>query len=245
MELRSGTMSSLQGQKAMWFFPLMAWLMLAVVLIGFAPTLYLRPLGNEQLPTALRTLPGHLYAHGVALSAWFLLFVTQTMLIANRRYQMHRTIGSLAIIVALAVILTTSVTLQHAISNPVRLPLKDNPVVFFTNAMSVLQFAVLVSCGVAFRARSDTHKRLMYLANVSLLTAAISRWPGVIDLPPAAVANISLVFLLALIVRDMLVEKRLHRATIWGGIVFSIVSRLVFISLGLSPLGRWSVDALA
>jgi hypothetical protein len=227
------------------FFPLMAWVMLVIVFFGFAPTLYLRVLGTEQLPAALQKIPGHLYSHGAALTAWFLLFCTQATLIALRRPNIHRTLGLLASIAAIAVVVTTLITIQQAIAHPVRVSLGDNPVMFFMNALGVLQFAVLVVCGILFRNRSETHKRLMYLASVPLLSAAISRLPGAVSLPVAAVANVSLIFLLLLIARDLLSDRKLHPATIWGGIVLIIVPRLFFIPFGLSPLGKRIVDALA
>ena len=126
-----------------------------------------------------------------------------------------------------------------------RAPLLDVPVVVFFNLLALIQFSVLVAYALRFRREPEIHKRLMFLANVPLLTAAVNRLPGVVELPLLVVVNLSLVLLVALIARDFAVDRRLHRATLWGGIVFVIAPRPLVAALGLSPLGRTIVEALA
>jgi hypothetical protein len=41
----------------------------------------------------------------------------------------------------------------------------------------MLVFAILATAGILYRRRPETHKRLMLVATISLLGAAISRWP--------------------------------------------------------------------
>jgi hypothetical protein len=57
----------------------MAALLLATVLVGFAPSFFLRAyFGTPPLPM-------YLQLHGVVLTAWFLLFFVQTSLIASHK----------------------------------------------------------------------------------------------------------------------------------------------------------------
>jgi hypothetical protein len=181
-----------------WFFPVMVAVMLVVVGWGFGPSLYLRGLGTDNLPANLQVIPGYAWAHGVALTTWFLLLAVQTTLVASNRIAIHRSLGVVGAITATAVIVTTLVTVQHAIATPVRFPLP--PVVFFFNVLSVVQFAVLVGCALRFRSQPAVHKRLMFLASVSLLGAAVSRLPVASDLSPVVVPNLPLLLLAALIV---------------------------------------------
>jgi len=231
--------------KLRWFFPAMATLMLAIVGVGFAPTFYLRGLGTEGLPPGLRSLPGYAYPHGFALTVWFLLFFAQTVLVASKHTWLHRRLGIAGVIAATAVVMTSFVVLQRAIGGTMRAPLLDVPVVVFFNLLALIQFSVLVAYALRFRREPEIHKRLMFLANVPLLTAAMARLPGVVELPLLVAVNLSLVLLVALIARDFAVDRRLHRATLWGGIVLLIAPRPIVAALGLSGLGRAIVEALA
>lgn len=228
-----------------WFFPVMALCMVFIVGLAFAPTLYLRPLGTGHLPAGLRQLPAHIYIHGMALTAWFLLWFVQTLLAASGRIAAHRALGIATVGTAMLVIATSLYTTQQVIDHPVRLSLRENPVVFFGNVLSILQFACFVGLGVLFRARRQAHGRLMCLANVSLLASAVSRLPFAEHLPLVVVVNLPLLFTLALIAHDLRQHRRLHPATLWGGVVGFMVTRVVFIPMGMSPIGRWVVDALA
>jgi hypothetical protein len=57
------------------------------VLVGFAPTYYLRP---RFVSTPL---PFYLHAHGIVFSAWIAFFIAQAMLVAVRRTDVHRKLG--------------------------------------------------------------------------------------------------------------------------------------------------------
>ena len=87
----------------------------------------------------------------------------------------------------------------------------------------------------------------MYLANLPLLGAATSRLLIPLDLPFGGfiVPNAVLLWLFVLIVRDFAVDGRLHRATLWGGIVFLLATIPIIAVIGFSDLGRMIVEALA
>ena len=74
--------------------------MLAVNLVGFAPTLYLRPFFDVP------PMPGYLYAHGAIGTVWFVFLVVQTMLVANQRVTIHRQLGYVGAVVAVFVMAT-------------------------------------------------------------------------------------------------------------------------------------------
>ena len=78
--------------RAMRFFLALAVLMLAVVAVGFGPSLYLR----RALGTVDRfgpSLPPHLLAHGAVLTVWYVLFVVQALLVRTGRRDVHRRLG--------------------------------------------------------------------------------------------------------------------------------------------------------
>ncbi len=226
-----------------WFFVGLASVMVATVATGFAPSLYLRGFGTEGLPPTLQTLPAYAYLHGIALTGWFLLYFAQTLLVASGRTPVHRRLGVAAAVFGLGVVVTTLLMVQRALDEPLRGSLRDFPLGFFGNVGSVVQFSVLLGAALYFRGRPETHKRLMVLANVPLLGAAISRLPGVIQ-HPSILLGAPMLLLLALIVRDLTLNRRLHPATIWGGIVFLTAATVLIGMFGQSGLAATIVQAL-
>jgi len=232
-----------RGGLGRWFFVGLAAVVVGTVAVGFAPSLYLRGLGTEGLPPTLQTLPAYAWLHGIALTGWFLLFFAQTLLVASGRARIHRRLGVSAVVFGLGVIVTALVMVQHSLHEPLRVSLRDVPVAFFGNVASVVQFAVLLGAALYFRGRPETHKRLMVLANVPLLGAALSRLPGAVE-HPAITLGAPLILLLALIVRDLTLNRRLHPATLWGGIVFLFGTRVLVGTFGQSELANDIVQAL-
>ena len=73
-----------------WFFTGMATVVVAIVVAGFTPTYYLKPL------FATPALPLSIHIHGALFTAWVLLFVGQTSLVAANRTDLHRRLGVVA-----------------------------------------------------------------------------------------------------------------------------------------------------
>ena len=68
------------------FFPILSALLIVFVFLGFAPTYYMRPANAGAIPT-------YLHIHGGAMTAWYVLLLLQTTLIAMRRRAVHRRLG--------------------------------------------------------------------------------------------------------------------------------------------------------
>jgi hypothetical protein len=97
-------------------------------------------------------------------------------------------------------------------------------------------FAPLVAAGLYNRRRRDTHKRLMLLATISILGAALDRllFPGGalaflgVPLGPATFVGFAALFVVACFLYDLLTRGRVHPAFLWGGlyvIVWNYVTR--------------------
>jgi hypothetical protein len=167
---------------------------LAIVLIGFAPTLYLRVLFDVP-PT-----PVYVYVHGALLTAWFVLVVVQTALIRGGGVTRHRRLGAAGVAVGVAVVVASTVVTLRFVNRILHAPAAqdvnlsammgfgaDPPLLglaataLWGNLTSLVTFAVLLACAVLMRRRADVHKRFMMLASLSILPPAIariSRWPG-------------------------------------------------------------------
>ena len=60
-----------------------------IVLIGFSPTFYLRAFFDVP------AIPLYVYAHGVAMTAWFIWFCVQTTAAYSGRVALHRRLGAI------------------------------------------------------------------------------------------------------------------------------------------------------
>ena len=206
------------------FFSGMAIAMTLVAIIGFAPTYYLKAhFGTPALSPLL-------HWHGVAFTLWMVLLITQTSLIAAGRVTIHRKLGIAGVVLALAMmVLGGAVAITRAQQGVLGVP-GVPPLVFLAiPLMALVVFPVLFGLAIYFRRRSDIHKRLILIATVELITAAIARLPVVSSLGPPAFFGIANVFVIAIAIYDWRTRGRVHPATIWGGLFLlaSQVGRLV------------------
>jgi FtsH-binding integral membrane protein len=209
------------------FFSLMALLILATVFVGFAPTYYLAGIFRAQLPSRI------IHVHGAAFSCWVLLLVAQTSLVSAGRVDLHRRLGIVGFLLAglmvtLGVLAATDSLVRQAG------PAGRDPKFFYIIPLTDMSiFATLII--FAFRARSDPamHKRLIFVATVALMIAAIARWPVAVvhrNAPIAALA--SYIFLFVLAGYDFWSTRKVHRATLWAG------AFLIFVQQIRIPIGK-------
>jgi hypothetical protein len=98
-------------------------------------------------------------------------------------------------------------------------------------------FAGLAGTGLWHRRRSDIHKRLLTLATIALLGAPIARLPfgaPVVGLP--GVFALADLFIVACVVYDKVTLRRVHPATLWGGLAIVISQPL---RLAISGTALW------
>jgi hypothetical protein len=164
------------------FYVRMASVMLAVALVGFAPT-YWVPMGRGTL-----AVTPVVHAHAVLFFGWMLLFWTQTWLAAHGRLVRHRELGVMGVALACAMcivgVATTTRSLERAEATGFGPAGRAFSVVSFT---ALLFFAVLIAVAVLNVRTSATHKRLMLVATASLLQAGVGRWFALFLRPPDAV----------------------------------------------------------
>jgi uncharacterized membrane protein YozB (DUF420 family) len=89
-------------------------------------------------------------------------------------------------------------------------------------------FAVFTGAALRMRGNREAHKRLMLLAYVTIIGAAVARLPGVLPLGPLAFSGFTFVFILIGIIYDRLSRHRVHPVYIRGGgvLVLSVPLRL-------------------
>lgn len=194
------------------FFTGMGLAALLIALIGFAPTYYLRSFsGREPLTTLV-------HLHGAVATAWLVLYVAQSSLVAVGRSDLHRRVGPLGAALALLVVLVGYLTAIEAARKGVTPPGGPPPLAFLAVPLgTILSYAVLVGHALHWRRRRDTHRRLMLLATIALLPPAFARmrWLGPGG-PPVAIGGTCLLVLVCM-TWDRRVHGRVHPAFLWGG----------------------------
>ena len=210
-----------------YFFSGTAWLMLLCVLVGFGPTYYLVGVFYAPLPSRI------IHVHGALFSCWIVLLLTQNSLAWAGRVDIHRKLGLFGFLLACLMVVVGWMAATDRLVRGTAPPGVDTYRFYITPVTDMVIFATLIF--FAFRARRDpsAHKRIIYIATVGILIAAIARFPLswlFHKAPHAAIASYT--FLLLLIAYDLWSTHRVHRATFWAG------SFLLFIQQIRLPIGQ-------
>lgn len=227
------------------FFGGMALAILATVVLGFARSFFLRPLFPDR-PSPSEAI---FYVHGAVFTAWILLFLAQTSLIAARRVGLHRKIGYLGAVLALAMVglgVFAALTAARRATGFVGIPVP--PLSFLAVPLfDMILFSSFVGVAILRRRDPQSHKRWMLLGTINIITAAIARWPGYETLGPLAYFATTDLFVVALAVWDFRTRGRLHRATMVGGLLMVVSQPLRLVLSGTEgwlAFARWATGLL-
>jgi hypothetical protein len=209
-----------------WFYLTMASVAAALLLLGFAPSFYLKSVIHAPPPLSLLTL-----THGVVFTAWMAVFLTQSALIAVKRPAPHRQLGILGVLLFGAMVtlgFSTAITAGRLGHVP---PGAPEPLAFMALPLITLTAVlVLVAAAVWNRRRSDWHKRLMLTSfflltgpgtDRILITLGVGWGPG----HPAMI--VTELLLAAAMVYDYRAHRRVHPAY-WVGAAMVAVTHLGF-----------------
>src|SRR5262249_40053368 len=133
-------------------------------LLAFWPSYFSRPLEQPHW---------RLHTHGIAMTLWCALLITQAYLIRTGRKNLHRSIGKLSYVLAPFIVLATinlvHFTLRDSLTGPVSL--------YFLTLMlnAVLAFAVLFGLAIYHRRDAALHARFMVCTIFPLFTPVTDR----------------------------------------------------------------------
>jgi len=219
------------------FFGGMAILLAAMALVGFGPTFYFRWLfGAPPTISGTTTLSPLTQLHGALFTTWMVLFIVQTSLIATRRVALHRRLGVAGAVLAgvmVVVGLSTAVASARRGNAP---PGIDALTFLAIPTMDMVLFAGFVTAAVLTRREKDAHKRLMLLAYISIIAAAVARMPGVFPYGPLAFFGIGYGAALLGVAYDYWSRGRVSRVYIWG---IAVLVLSVPLRLALSSTSAW------
>ncbi|MEZ5518168.1 MAG: hypothetical protein R3F41_11965 [Gammaproteobacteria bacterium] len=153
------------------FFFIWAIIVLVAVFLGFAPTFYLRPLFGTVDRVTGGGLPFYLVIHGLAMTAWYAIFVAQTYLVRSRNFVLHRNLGITGLVVAGLLIISGFYTMiQFSGRSP------EGPVtaIMTGNTIGFIVFVTLLTIGVLNRKRPEIHKRAMLIGSIAIIGPAFT-----------------------------------------------------------------------
>ncbi len=160
-----------------YFHSLAGVVMLMITFVGFQPFY----LGGEGMGG--RTISPQLFSlvlvHGVAMTAWMILFLVQSLLIPTRNRRLHMKLGWGAIVVASVVTISGFMVAIQSVRPVPELPFWGMAYRQFLLVMlaEVTLFTLFVLAGVLSRKRPEIHRAMMLLASLSILAGATVRIP--------------------------------------------------------------------
>jgi len=208
--------TGIAGRRRERFFYIgIAIVIVGVVFGGFARTYFLRPYFTSQPLMPL------LHLHGIVFTSWLVLYLTQTLLVAAKRTDIHRRLGIAGAVIAVLMVLIGTITAIIRAQQGATPTEGLSPLVFLVIPLAdMLVFAILIGAGFYFRRQPDVHKRLMLLATISILAAAIARLPfAFLQAGPPAFFGVTDLFIAACFIYDLITRGRVHRATALGGLL--------------------------
>lgn len=233
---------AIASSHAPYFYFYMALSCSAVAFLGFAPT-YFVPMAAGKFPP----MPA-VHFHGLLFFAWTLYFAFQSWLAASGRVMQHRTMGLIGISLATAMTISGFLVAVNAMKRSAAIGMTDEGIAFAIVPLSgMLFFVVVFTLAIGYVRQKEIHRRLMLLAGISLLDAAVARWfltflapsgaigppPVPVTIPPAFVAYLLLV---AAVVHDWRTRGRPHPVYVYGGIALIAVKLL---NWPLSTTAAW------
>lgn len=222
------------------FYRRMAWFIVAIVFIGFAPSFYLKPLGLSY-PRPNPPLVPNLILHGLVFTAWVGVFLAQVSLVSMGRRDLHRKLGVAGMALGAAMIPVMYLTAVWQVARASQPPFTDPLTWTVVPLVGIPVFALLLGRGWRESSRDlQAHKRLMLGLMIILTQPAIARSP----MAPPSLLGFSLQSAIAwfvfvpLFIWDRRTLGRLHWATSFGAGCFALIiaAQILF----LATPGLWS-----
>lgn len=217
------------------FFLMIAILFPIVVLIGFAPTYYLKGLFNS--PPVPRLI---VHVHGFVMALWIMLFMAQVFLIRWMRIKTHQRLGLASVVLGLTIIVTGLITAVAAAKyGSSSTPPGAKPLEFMIVPLGdILVFAVLFAAAVYYRRNAPNHKRLILLTVLNFLPPAMARFPFGLTESFGPLWFFGVVDLLAVIfvIVDTWRNRKLNKVFL-AGALFMIASH--WLRLAVSSSATW------
>lgn len=211
------------------FFSTMIVLLWATVLFGFAKTYFLAGMVTAPLPNKL------IHVHGAIMTLWMIILFVQTALISAHKVKWHMSLGLFGFSLAVLMVIIGPIAATDSLRRGAA-PLGLDALTFYIIPLtSIFVFGVLAFFAYRLRRQPAAHKRLILIATIGIIDAAVGRWPiAFFEHYPKAQDLVPFAFLLAIMVYDLATQRKVLKSTLWASL-FLIVIHLIRVPIGFTP----------
>jgi len=200
------------------FYQWMVTAVLAMIVLGFARSFFLRPF----FPAVHAPKEIFFYLHGAVFTLCLALLFTQVTLVGSGNVALHRRLGVAGFVLVPLMIVLGAVGGAIAAHRPggfIYIPVPPLEFLVVPYADLVV-FGAFALSALALRAHPQAHKRLMLLAVIAIAEAGIARWPfePYVSTPPLAMWTTA-ALVIPLIAWDFYSRRGIHPATAIGALV--------------------------
>lgn len=189
--------------------------------------------------------PTRVHVHAVLFMGWVAIYLTQNVLVAIGRTDLHRKLGWAAAVWMVAMI-ASGFVVTVAMVRAGSVPFFFQPLHFLIfDPMAVLTFGGLTTAAILLRRQTEWHRRLHFCGMTILLAPAFGRLLPLPLMQPwawEATVAVTLLFPLAGILADFRRSRRVHSAWHWGlaAIIgsFVLTQALTYSSIGTMIYGK-------
>lgn len=228
---RNAPVNGAKGGKSFWgnyFYFFMSLIIATVVVYGFSQT------ARDKFIHPAIARPFVLYVHAAVFSGWVLLFILQSALVRTGRVEWHRRIGWIGAgfgIAMLVVGVETAITMGRF--NISHFHPKYPEGALLVSIFDVTAFTLPFALAIYWRRMPELHRRLQLMATCALTAAAFGRFPRFFVtvgtnqslaargflIWVALYAGVDLLISMSML-RDFVVNRRIHPATLFGLPIF-------------------------
>lgn len=203
------------------FFTAMIALLLATVFVGFARTYFLAGVFRAPLANKL------LQVHGAVFTCWMLLLVVQTSLVSAHRVDIHRKLGLVGFGLACLMVVLGVIAATDALARNVSpIPHLDAQTFYTIPLGGMVVFSALIYFAYRMRRDPAAHKRLILIATIGIMDAAIDRWP-LAFIHQHHINNLfNYALLLPIVAYDLWSTGKIQRVTVWASLYVIVVQQL-------------------
>jgi hypothetical protein len=207
------------------FFALVAIAFPLIMVAGFAPTYYLKPLFDTPPITSLLV-----HFHGLLMTLWIALFVVQVYFISSRRVKLHQKLGIFGVALGILIIPVGLFTaIAAAKYGSPSTPAGFDPKAFLAVPFfDMVVFAPLLAGIVYYRKQPANHKRLVLVSILNFIPPSLGRmhfW-HLDALGPAFFLGVPDLIAIIFLVVDTWRHKKLNKVFL-AGVVLLIASHPV------------------
>ncbi|WP_394175142.1 hypothetical protein [Thalassotalea litorea] len=189
------------------------------VLLGFTLKVIVHPVRLARYTPLVIT-------HAGLMMAWLFLFAYQARLVANGSLKYHKKLGGLSVWLVIAMVVTGEWASINLFYEHQRTDLLVGNAFTMSTFLCLYVFAIYA----VKKGDIDTHKRMIFIASLSIIGPAIGRYLEILDV------NVMLYFvayplmLIALTVGyDLSVNNKIHKAT-YAGIGFVVAMNVLMMA---------------